>query len=277
VSPDAFTLDARFLSGRLGALFTVERYPANDIAPTASALVVPPFAEEMNRSRRFITALSERLALAGLHVNVLDPFGTGDSAGMFAEATWSGWVEDVRTGCAVLAREHTTPPWIIGIRTGALLALEAALTEATDSVAGLVFLQPVTNGRRFLQQFLRTRIAANMRLGRSETTTELMQRLEAGECIDVAGYTLPGDVALPLAGGRMEESVPPPCPLLWYELQQSAETATPRRLTPPESWNPVIAVDRAVAGDPFWQIEEPPAVPTALIDAVVKDLTERLT
>jgi len=266
------TLKARFLNGSQGALFAVDRRPARDGPGKAPAIILAPFAEEMNRARRFMTVLAERLASDGRHACILDVYGTGDSAGEFAQASWDGWIEDVRRGCRALAEEHKRLPWIIGIRTGALLAREAA--EGEDSAGGVVFLQPVTNGKRFLQQILRTRIAANMRRGVRETTTDLTDRLAAGECLTVGGYSLPATVALPLAERAVREMRPPSCRVLWYEIAQTAEGMEDRRVRPPDTWQARIAADRVIIGDPFWQIEEPPAVPQTVIDTVAQDLEE---
>ena len=269
---DFMILEARFLGGERGPLFVVERRPGSVSANRGAALVVSPFAEEMNRSRRFITALGEHLAVSGVHTCVLDLYGTGDSAGEFSDASWSGWVEDVVTGIHALTREHDRPVWLIGVRTGALLALEAMRKEA-DAVAGLALIQPVTNGRRFMQQFLRMRIAANMQSGIRESTKDLMQKLDAGDCVEVAGYSLPGPLALPLAACRVEQDSPPSYPVLWYEIVQNAESMGGGRLQPPESWPSGIVESRLIAGEAFWQVEEPPAVPQPVIDAVVEDLS----
>jgi hypothetical protein len=47
---------------------------------------VPPFAEEMNKSRRMIAEVGRRLEGSGVGMLLVDLFGTGDSEGEFAQA-----------------------------------------------------------------------------------------------------------------------------------------------------------------------------------------------
>ena len=65
---------------------------------------LPPFAEEMNHSRRMATLQAHRLAALGIDVLVVDLFGTGDSAGDFADARWETWQEDAKAAVAWLGR-----------------------------------------------------------------------------------------------------------------------------------------------------------------------------
>ena len=72
--------------------------------PRAGAIVhVPAFAEEMNKSRRAVANAARAMAERGWQVLVFDLHGTGDSSDDFDDATWSGWLEDVRAAVSWLA------------------------------------------------------------------------------------------------------------------------------------------------------------------------------
>ena len=84
-----------FLEGRGGPLFALYHPP---LAGEPRAIVVhcPAFAEEMNKSRRMVALQARAFVEQGLGTLVFDLFGTGDSAGDFGDATWDGWLADVR-------------------------------------------------------------------------------------------------------------------------------------------------------------------------------------
>jgi len=73
-----------FLPGRRGPLFALWFDP--DAAGDQAILVVPPFAEELNKSRRMLALQGKSLARAGRGLLAVDLHGTGDSAGEFIEA-----------------------------------------------------------------------------------------------------------------------------------------------------------------------------------------------
>ena len=83
-----------FLAGAAGPLFCLQLAPAPGMTPRGALLYLPPFAEEANRSRRMAVLQARRLAARGWPVLLLDPFGTGDSAGAFHEARWELWLDD---------------------------------------------------------------------------------------------------------------------------------------------------------------------------------------
>ena len=94
--------------------------------PTTRLLLVPPFAEELNKCRRLMALCAQRLAAAGAEVWWPDLFGTGDSAGAFSDASWSHWVDDLCEIDAALAQSAPdAAPAYLALRSGALL-LDAA-------------------------------------------------------------------------------------------------------------------------------------------------------
>src|SRR5690349_4296190 len=79
-----------------GARLFAVHWPAAAPARRQSVLVLPPFAEEMNKCRPMLAAQARAFAAAGLDVLLLDLFGTGDSDGEFAEARWPRWQQDLQ-------------------------------------------------------------------------------------------------------------------------------------------------------------------------------------
>jgi exosortase A-associated hydrolase 2 len=144
-----------------------------------------------------MAALQARaFADAGWLVLQIDLMGCGDSAGDFADATWSCWVNDVRQSAQWLLERCGSAPVMWGLRAGALVAVEAA---AGFDVGGFVLWQPVLSGKQFLQQFLRLKAAGEMvaQGDRERTGTRaLREQLARGEAVEIAGYTVSPELAL---------------------------------------------------------------------------------
>lgn len=186
-------IQARFISTRAGRLFTLLFEPQSP--PLASWLFVPPFAEEMNRCRATVAATARALATRGHAVMLLDPSGTGESDGDFADATVSRWLEDIHDAGRALAEHTGLPTGLWGMRLGATLA-GAAADQRPDDYPALMLWQPVQKGATFLTQFLRLRVAALMaRNLPPEDTKSMREALAAGRILEVAGYPLGGRLA----------------------------------------------------------------------------------
>jgi len=152
----AARMQPQFFDGAAGRLFGVQFEPATG-TPRASVLIIPPFAEEMNKSRRMLALQARALACAGLRVLMIDLYGTGDSEGDFADARWEIWIDDLKRCASRLARADPTPLSLLGVRIGALLA--ADLLAELEGVERLALWQPVSSGAQFLTQFLRMKLA----------------------------------------------------------------------------------------------------------------------
>lgn len=259
-----------FLDGPAGPVFTL-RFPATggDGARPA-ALLVPPFAEEMNRSRRFLAAAGRGLAARGSTALLADLHGTGDSAGAFAAASWTIWQAEVDALTDHLATATGGPVRLIGVRTGALLAAATA-RRLPGRVAGLTLVQPVTAGGRFLDQLLRVRVAAAMAQGRRETRAGLRARWDAGEVVEVGGYAIGPDLAHGLSACKLADLTPPPDPagagraVAWLDVVAPDSELAPPPL--PAGWHAEAVDRRSVAAPAVWQLAEPEAAP-ALVAAL---------
>ena len=169
-------------------------------------LYLPPFAEEMNRTRRMAALTARALAADGHATLIVDPTGTGDSSGDFADATWPRWAEDFEFAARWLAERAGGPPMLLAARSGALLA-PALLASGAAAADTLALWQPVTNGKQFLTQFLRLKLAAEMAGGGEGAegggTKALREAFAAGESVEVAGYEIHPELALGLEAASL--------------------------------------------------------------------------
>lgn len=182
----------RFVQGQAGALAVVEFAPPLGTPVRFGVLHLPAFGDEMNKARHVVAAQARAFAAIGGVTLVLDPRGTGDSAGEFVQATWEGWREDAQVAWDALraSMPHASRRVLWGLRLGALLAADLAGRRAIDADALLLW-QPVAGGRAFFNQFLR--IAAAQALeerGHAITRDALRAALAAGDEVEVGGYAL---------------------------------------------------------------------------------------
>jgi len=253
--------EPHFIDGPHGPLFAVF-YPAQGVAGegTPGVLVLPPFAEELNRSRRMMALLGRALSARGVAVLVLDLFGTGDSGGEFSDGRWDIWRADAEAARSWLARRATGGLSLLGLRLGACLAPE--LAKGGEAPARVVMWNPVLRGDLMLNQFLRVRALAGIAQEGTggETAKELRARLSAGETLEVAGYALHPELADALETLRLAQLAEGcPAPIDWFEV--ASEAGSP---PPPASAAAIEALRAAsvrvayqsIPGEPFWNIEE---------------------
>jgi exosortase A-associated hydrolase 1/exosortase A-associated hydrolase 2 len=257
------------LPGARGPLHALYHAPQGPPHPAGDILLLPAFAEEMNRCRAMVAMQARAFAAMGMGTLVLDPHGTGDSAGHFADATWAQWRADLQLGLTWL-RSHgqgCTSLW--GLRLGAVMASQ--LARADGGIRRLLLWQPVLDGKQFFTQFLRIRIAAEMNLpDRVKTTGELRQRAAAGESIEVSGYRIGPPLAKQLDEVAFDAAaVASPTHTDWFEvLQGEGATIAPAAQQHAERWRAAGAAieQRTVIGPAFWHVHERELAP-ALIDA----------
>jgi exosortase A-associated hydrolase 2 len=252
-------------------------HAARGSSPKGALVYVHPFAEEMNKSRRMAAVQSRTFAENGYAILQIDLLGCGDSSGDFGDATWEEWVDDVVRASRWLRSRSAGALWLWGLRSGCLLATEAA--SRLDEPSRLLFWQPALSGTAVLRQFLRVQWAGEMLSGQTAGGVDsLRQRLEAGETIEVAGYRVSaalakGLVAADLEPGRDVTGVE------WLEVSPNED----RTLNPASSR--AVARCRAagcqvetrvVGGPSFWQtseIEEAPELIAASLGAVGRSVT----
>lgn len=198
-SQPAYESVAWFDPGPDGPRFTLVHRPRHT-APCGTVLLAPPFAEELNKCRRMLALAARSFASDGWQVVQVDLYGCGDSPGDFGDASWTGWLVDLRRA---LHRHHRSGPlWLWGVRAGALL-IPPLLDEVPT--ANVVLWQPAHDGAVVLNQFLRLRTAASLSDPKDGAVrARLRERLAAGDTLEIAGYRLAPAVANPLAASRLE-------------------------------------------------------------------------
>jgi len=262
-------MEVFYLKGAEGPLFSIYHPAARARRSRLGLVYAPPFAEEINRARRMAALQARRLAELGVDILLMDPFGTGDSAGDFGDARWETWRDDVMTAVAWLATRTNGQVGLWGVRLGALLAADAAAADP-GRIACLVFWQPVLSGDRHLTQFLRLRVAATMDKGPGrESTKDLRARLSEGEPLEIAGYELAPALADSIASLQLQSSIQRlgALPVNWLEIASEGTPAlapvSQQVVGALEQQNyPLVA--RAVSGEPFWALQEITLAPNLL-------------
>lgn len=155
--------------------------------PSAWVLCFPPFAEEQNKSRKMMSAQARDFTSAGFAVVIPDLFGTGDSTGDFADASWDIWRQDMLLLLQWIRKQGGEQIHFWGIRLGALLALDVH-RHSDQSVASFLFWQPICNGKQASTQFLRLRMAAGLMEGGKQNVSDLRDQLLQDKSLEVAGY-----------------------------------------------------------------------------------------
>lgn len=257
-------LEAFFLPSSLGQRFCLLHRPEAGVQLRGAVVYVHPFAEEMNKSRRMAALQARAMAAEGYLVLQIDLLGCGDSSGDFGDASWEAWVGDVVLACDWLRQQTGMPMWLWGLRTGCLLACEAA--KRLDGAVNLLFWQPVVSGKQFLQQFLRLKVAGEMLAGEGKGLMEQMrQALAQGVPVEISGYLLGSALANGLESAEL--ALPSrPLRVAWLEVSGKPDaTLSPAAAMRVEKWLAAGHQVRAhtVCGPAFWQtteIEECPAL-----------------
>jgi exosortase A-associated hydrolase 2 len=251
-------LAAHFLTGGRGRILAVLRTPRASSAP--SVLLIAPFAEEMNKTRRLLADAALALAMQGLATVLPDLYGTGDSDGEFRDADWAGWHNDLVRTAAWAAEQGWPVRALLCVRLGCILGAQLAAA----SLAGLertAFWQPVIEGERHLLQFLRLRVAAGMMdTPRAETVPQLQERLRGGEALEISGYELGSRLAGELATLRLAEHLSPRLGAVrWWEVVRSVREGLPEaseRLISQARTSGLSIAGEQVTGEPFWAATE---------------------
>lgn len=246
-------VDARFVSADGVELLVTRRLPARHRVRD-SVMVVPAFAEEMNKSRPLLRDLGEQVAEDGRVFIVPDLSGTGDSQGEFRDASVARWTRDLDHVCAWAERCGHPVGQLVCIRSGGLLAQK--WVQSFDRQFSLsLFLQPVILGSDMLKEWLRTRVAASIfGNGPRETIADLENRLSCGESVEVGGYCLSAAMANEFNALNLD-SLPGSLGMVRFiETGPGGEVSA--RLLELAKASGSRARTARIAGEPFWRATE---------------------
>lgn len=250
-------LNAFHLDGALGPMFCLEHLPPPGVPRTFAVLCVMPFTEENNKSRRMVALQARAFAERGGSVLVPDLSGMGDSVSAFDAATWAHWLADVGIAWSYLRRTDARLHWIWGIRSGALLACQAAHRGDIDPDRILLW-QPVSSGRTYLNQVLRLASTGQTLMNASVGQPQAAPRdsLVNGYPVEVGGYLVHPDLALPMESASLD-ACQPRCPVSWMECSTSGEIGAGSRRAI-DKWRTagVVVESTCVTGPAFWASQE---------------------
>ena len=224
---DNIVLQPGYLDGTKGRLFTLYNLPENK--QQVVFLFLPSFAEELNRCRVMVAMQARQMVAQGHGCLLLDYYGTGDSEGDFSETCWSQWQQDLNTAWQWLQKQGYQNIALWGLRTGALLAISEAVSHP-ERYQRVLLWQPVLDGKQFLTQFLRVRIAMLMDRGmKKETTQDMRNSLQQGESVEVAGYEITEKLVAELDRQKMKDyAVSDASPVIdWFEVVMSPDAELP--------------------------------------------------
>lgn len=246
-----------FLPASSGEIFCLYISPAPPVKPTAAFLHLAAFAEEMNKSRQMVSQQARKLAKYGIATLIVDNFGTGESDGELADASWEGWIADIDVAAGWLAQSGIEEISLWGNRLGAALAVEYA-QRGMIRIHNLVLWQPVLHGSNFLKQFFRLRKAAELFGASADANSESKaDRLNVEN--EVAGYVISEELQESIAAVRADHKSPGCDRVAIFEVN----ALQPLKLSPlmqrlSNSWcdSGAQVTSTAIPGEPYWSTTE---------------------
>ena len=270
-----FEIQPEYVAGARTSLLVVSYVP--HAGARGSVLLSPPFAEEMNRSRKQLAMQARALAGAGYRVAIPDLSGTGDSGGDFASATLDDWAADLAAVAGHLGLDLPLTLW--GVRMGALIAAYARQKHGL-AVDRWLFSSPVLRGTLFMTQFLRLKMLSAMiaaDAGSGETIADIKARLADGTSVEIAGYPLSPGLYGALDGLAMSDLIDPDdsAAIGWFEMVAQPDAALPLAV---RNGIKTLQGDRAittstVVGPKYWETAETSTSPE-LVEAIVRWMDE---
>lgn len=233
--------------------------------PRGAVLYVPPFGDEMNKARRMAALQARALAQHGIDVLQIDLLGCGDSSGNSGDARLAAWRDDLALGADWLVTQTGYRPQLLGLRLGALLALDFALHRPA-ACTQVIMWQPVIDGVAFVTALYRQQLAGRMLEaadGIPGTTTggalaALRARVLAGAPLEVGGYLLDPALLGAIEALALARLVHAAHPLHWYDIGAAGRAPAPSTTALLRDWRAAgVAVHyQPLDGPPFWLTPE---------------------
>jgi len=267
-------LQPHFLKTPQGNIFIQSFVPENPNGDVV--LFIPPFAEEMNKSRRMMALLGRSLSTKGTLMVIPDLYGTGDSEGDFSDANWTIWQNNLELLVQKLQEDGVKTLSLVGLRMGCLL-INDIISKYQIKVKDVIFWKPVTSGKQMINQFLRLRVANSMMDGLKETTTSLREKLASESELEVAGYGLNAGLVSDLDEQVMaNKSFDDAINWHWFEVLAANSQSIPiasTKLIEGLSGRGIKTNLQQFVGENFWANQEIAEVPE-LISATSRILCE---
>ncbi|PKI17791.1 hydrolase 2, exosortase A system-associated [Colwellia sp. 12G3] len=241
-----------FYQGTKGPLFRIIRTPEKVLA---HLIFIAPLFEQANQTRHHITRSAINAYQQGLQSFVFDHYGTGDSGGELTEANLALWQQDILLQLADIAA-HSTQAIYLSLPLSAVLLLSNEILRQVD---GVLLQQPDFNGKRFVQQFKRLALAAQLTKNNSTESDDFKHgELSEQPLIDIAGYQMQPSLLDALAGQNLNKLADFHIDCYWFEWQSPSEELSLSRLKQQqgvEHKNSKLRVEQ-VDDVKFWQSTE---------------------
>jgi exosortase A-associated hydrolase 2 len=264
-----------FIKSNGNDIFVMEYAPLKSFDLNKYIIIIPPFAEEMNRSRRMVVLQAKQFAKKGFGTIIFDLYGTGDSEGDFGDARWDIWLANIDSIVQWLRGKNVSVHCLLGLRVGALLLMDYIKKSRTNLDKAILW-QPEINGEMAMTRFLRLRLASNMldRKKEKETTKSLRDKLLTSKSLEIAGYLLSAELYESIASLKLLSlSTKNVRKYYWVDLVSDInQPISPVNSKVIESWkkNNHDVFVKSVVGEPFWALQEITLAPLLL------DVTENL-
>ncbi len=205
-------------------------------------LLIPPLFDEMNRMRRSLVQVMQRLDAAGVGCILPDLPGCNESLVPPETLSLARWSEAL----SEVGRQIAPPSLVASFRGGCLIAY-----DFTDAKSWQ--LSPVS-GSALLRTLMRTEIAAAKTMGQSLSMAILEQHARDG-LVCLAGNPIGAD--------------------LFFQLQ-NAEPTQPANCRIARLSGDSKPADCVLTGDPLWLRAEP-GEDSVLVEAICADILEHLS
>lgn len=236
--------EAEFYQGSKGQLFRLVRTPET---VHGHIIYIAPLFEEANQTRHVVTRAALGAYALGFQSIIFDHFGTGDSAGVLLDASLAIWQKDIYLQIADIRKQSCHNITLCAPLSAALLLND----DITHSVDCLQLWQPEFNGKKFIQQFKRLALAANLSSGNVAQSVEHKQM----QCI--AGYTVSDDLLAEISAQNSQRlsSVDAACD--WFEWQVQGSELPLGRVNQRKAVQNNITANMhcyVIYDDKFWQM-----------------------
>lgn len=255
------TLQPFFLTTEQGERFACY-YPAHT-QPKAQLLFIAPLAEELNKVRHLVSRQARLLAQQGYSCLVMDLYGCGDSEGVFEQARWPIWLDDVTAAYQWLQQQCTAPVALWACRAGALLAVDW-LVKHPATINHLIAWQPQWNGMQVIQGLLRLRKIADEVKQQGQSMAQIRAALAQGP-LEIAGYWLAPQLAQSIEAIQLKQcTLPVPLQLDWLNLiaDNSLQAATQAILQQLQQQSVQVTLHQHALDEAFWLVNEPQHQPS---------------
>jgi len=223
-----------------------------------AVVILPPFAEEMNKCRHLISNVMRQLAAAGVSSFLLDNYGTGDSECDLDTATLQLWREDLTALINDISLQGYSDISFVAIRFGALQLFDLLNNAQLPlPVAKVVLWQPYFDIAKFWQQFVRIKVAEAMALGEKTSQKQLEQQLNEGHLLEIAGYPVsPAFYHSLLSANTTFPPMLKAKPMCWLETSQLDNIAVPVEKMRQQLSEQCTLSFEQIKDEPYWQTTE---------------------